>query len=81
MESNNNKSKVLPVEDWLVTKFLILIPILNIILLLFWAFNKKQNLNKSNWAKATLIVYVMKLGFYIIIIFSFLSFFISLFTL
>ena len=81
MESNNNKSKVLPVEDWLITKFLMLIPILNIILLLFWAFQKNQNYNKSNWAKATLIVYVIKLAFYIIIILCFLSFFISLFTL
>jgi len=81
MESNNNKSKVVPVEEWLITKFLMLIPIINIILLLFWSFNKKENLNKANWAKATLIIYVVRLVFYIIIIFSFLSFFISLFRI
>tara|TARA_Y100000590_G_C15731579_1_gene1017229 strand:+ start:3301 stop:3546 length:246 start_codon:yes stop_codon:yes gene_type:complete len=81
MVTNNKKSKVLPVEEWLITKFLILIPIVNIILLLFWAFNEKQNLNKSNWAKATLIIYGIKLIFYAVIIFSFLSFFMSLFII
>ena len=82
METDNkiNNTKVLSTGEWLITKVLMFIPIINIILLLIWAFNKHENLNKSNWAKATLIVYIIKLSFYTIIVLSFLSFFVSLFS-
>jgi len=79
MNSNDNKTKVISTGDWLITKFLMQIPILNLILLLFWSFQKDQNYNKANWAKATLIVYVLRISFFIIICSIFLSFFIELF--
>ena len=50
-------------------------------LLLFWSFQKDQNYNKANWAKATLIVYIIRLCFILIIVSTFLSFFINLFRL
>ena len=56
------------------------IPIVNIIMLFIWAFNNSENKNKSNWAKATLIVYVLRVFIYIIIIIMFFSFFSSLFN-
>ena len=82
MESNTNKENVPVVStgEWVASKFLLLIPILNIIFLLVWAFNKSENKNKSNWAKATLIVYVLRLFIYILIILMFFSFFTSLFN-
>mgnify|MGYP001294017411 CR=1 FL=1 len=79
MKSNDNKTKVISTGNWLITKFLMQIPILNLILLLFWSFQKDQNYNKANWAKATLIVYVLRISFLIIICSIFLSFFIELF--
>ena len=79
MKSNDNKIKVISTGNWLITKFLMQIPILNLILLLFWSFQKDQNYNKANWAKATLIVYVLRISFLIIICSIFLSFFIELF--
>tara|TARA_B000000475_G_C15654910_1_gene307321 strand:- start:129 stop:377 length:249 start_codon:yes stop_codon:yes gene_type:complete len=80
--STNNKdnNRVLTIGEWLVTKFLMLIPVINIILLIIWSFNTKENINKSNWAKATLIVYLIRLGFFTILILSFLSFFIAFFN-
>lgn len=78
--NNDKKSQVVSTGDWLVTKILMQIPILNIILLLIWSFQKDQNYNKSNWAKATLIIYIIKIVFIIIIITTFLSFFIALFN-
>ena len=82
MESNTNKENVPVVStgEWVASKFLLLIPIVNIIFLLVWAFNKSENKNKSNWAKATLIVYVLRIFIYILIILMFFSFFTSLFN-
>ena len=82
MESNTNKENVSVVStgEWVASKFLLLIPIVNIIFLLVWAFNKSENKNKSNWAKATLIVYVLRVFIYILIILMFFSFFVSLFS-
>ena len=82
MESNTNKENVSVVStgEWVASKFLLLIPIVNIIFLLVWAFNKSENKNKSNWAKATLIVYVLRVFIYILIILMFFSFFASLFN-
>ena len=82
MESNTNKENVPVVStgEWVASKFLLLVPIVNIIFLLVWAFNKSENKNKSNWAKATLIVYVLRLFIYILIILMFFSFFTSLFN-
>lgn len=64
--SNNNNYNVNPVTmdtpqeivtlgDWIVTILLQCIPIVNIIMLFIWAFSKKTNKNKSNYAKAQLI--------------------------
>ena len=81
MDANNkNNNSVITTGEWFITKILMFIPIINIILLFIWAFNKKENPNKANWAKATLIVYAIRLCFTLIIILSFLSFFISLFN-
>jgi len=81
MDANNkDNNRVLTIGEWLVTKFLMLIPIVNIILLIIWSFNTSENVNKSNWAKATLIVYLVRLGFITTIALSFLSFFINFFN-
>ena len=78
MDSNNKyNNKVLSTGEWLITKFLILIPIVNIILLFIWSFSKRENINKSNWAKATLIIYTVRLCVYLIILFALLSLFMS----
>tara|TARA_B110000438_G_scaffold264462_1_gene277156 strand:- start:382 stop:630 length:249 start_codon:yes stop_codon:yes gene_type:complete len=81
MDANNkDNNRVLSIGEWLVTKFLMLIPIVNIILLIIWSFNTNENVNKSNWAKATLIVYLVRLGFITIVALSFLSFFVAFFN-
>jgi hypothetical protein len=79
MDSINkyNNSKVLSTGEWVITKVLILIPIVNIILLFIWSFSKNENINKSNWAKATLIIYLLRLCLYLIILFIILSIFMS----
>jgi len=82
MESNTNKEndKVISTGEWVASKFLLFIPVVNIIFLFIWAFSKTENKNKSNWAKATLIVYVLRVFIYMLIILMFFSFFMSLFN-
>lgn len=55
MSIQNSKPEILTLKDWLITFLIMAIPIVNIIMLLLWAFENKVNENKSNWAKATLI--------------------------
>ncbi len=41
--------------DWFVSILVTSIPIVNIIILLVWAFSSGTNPNKANWAKAMLL--------------------------
>jgi len=77
---NKENDKVISTGEWVASKFLLFIPVVNIIFLFVWAFSKTENKNKSNWAKATLIVYVLRVFIYMLIILMFFSFFMSLFN-
>tara|TARA_B100001559_G_C16470756_1_gene608875 strand:+ start:1265 stop:1528 length:264 start_codon:yes stop_codon:yes gene_type:complete len=80
LDANKENEKVVSTGEWVASKFILFIPIVNIIFLFIWAFNKSENKNKSNWAKATLIVYILRVFIYILIILMFFSFFTSLFN-
>lgn len=45
--------------NWLGTIILAGIPVVNLIMLLVWAFGSSTPVAKSNWAKATLILMVL----------------------
>ncbi len=54
--------------DWLIALIVSLIPIVNIIVLLIWAFSNKTNPNRRNFALAALVlaaVYCVFLAMYI----------------
>mgnify|MGYP001202749524 CR=1 FL=1 len=80
LDANKENEKVVSTGEWVASKFILLIPIVNIIFLFIWAFNKEENKNKSNWAKATLIVYILRIFIYAFIILMFFSFFMTLFN-
>ncbi len=46
---------VVGIGDWFVSLLVTSIPIVNIIVLLVWAFSSGTNPSKANWAKAMLI--------------------------
>ncbi len=62
--------KVSPLEqtvsvgEWLITLLLASIPVVNIVMLLIWAFSENTKLSKANWAKATLIWLIIVVAFY-----------------
>ena len=73
------KNSVISTNEWILTKIIMLIPLVNIVMLLYWSFNDSTNLNKSNWAKASIIVWIIGFIFYFIIFFISITFFLNLF--
>ena len=59
--------KPVTVGDWLLTTFLMCIPLINIILLFVWAFGSNTPISKANWAKAALIWAVISVVLYILL--------------
>lgn len=62
------------VGEWLLTMLLMLIPCVNIVLLLVWAFGDKEKKSKSNYFKARLIYYGIMIGlsFFWLILYGFI---------
>jgi len=77
---NEKKVKIITTSEWILTKLIVLIPIVNIVMLFIWAYNKKTDLNKSNWAKAELVVLAVKFILYLIIIFITIILFLNFFN-
>lgn len=68
--------KVMTVGQWLVTMLLMILPIVNLILLIMWAVSDTENRNRSNWAKAYLIMLGIGLCFsllYLVLLFQVIS--------
>lgn len=47
--------KPVSVGDWMLTIFLMVIPIVNLVMLFVWAFGNNTPKSKANWAKASLL--------------------------
>lgn len=62
-------------KDWFITLLISYIPLVGLIMLLIWAFDSNTNVNKKNWAKASLIWMLVGIGIAIIILVIFLSVF------
>lgn len=61
-------TSVVSIGDWIVTMIVMMIPLVNFIMLLVWAFSSSTAESKANWAKASLIFMVV--GVVISIIFG-----------
>lgn len=58
---------VMSVTDWLITLLLMIIPLVNLIMLIVWAVSDSGNRNRTNWARASLIMAAISIGLYILI--------------
>lgn len=59
--------KPVTVGNWLLTSFLLCIPLVNIILLFVWAFGSNTPISKANWAKAALIWALISIILYVLL--------------
>jgi len=54
-----NQSKTVSVGEWLLTNVVMMIPFINFILMIVWAFSESIPKSKQNWAKANLIFMII----------------------
>jgi hypothetical protein len=64
-------------KDWFITLLISYIPIVGLVMLIVWAFDSNTNVNKKNWAKASLIWMLIGIGIAIVFIVLFMSIFIG----
>lgn len=63
----------LSVKDWFLTLFITYIPLVGLIMLLVWAFDSTTNLNKKNFAKASLLWTLIGIVFAVIFLIVFMG--------
>ena len=57
MENKDSREISVPtVTIWLITLLISAIPVINLIMLFVWSFNKRTDPGRRNWAKAMLIL-------------------------
>ena len=59
-------SQPISTGDWVVTLLIAAIPLVNIIMLLVWAFGDGTHPSKANWAKAALIWMAISIGLWML---------------
>jgi len=65
MNTQTNDRMIMTTQDWFVTVLLTMFVPVGVIMLLIWVFNPDTNTNKSNYAKAVLIIYGLLFAVYI----------------
>ena len=68
----------LSVKEWFVTLFITYIPLVGLIMLLVWAFDSSTNINKKNFAKASLIWMLIGIALAILFLIAFAGLIMSL---
>lgn len=64
---NERREATVSVGNWMVTMLLMCIPVVNLIMLLVWAFGSGAEASKSNWAKAALIWALIGIAVWIVL--------------
>lgn len=64
---------VMSTKDWIITMLIVAIPLVGIVFLFIWAFSDTENPNRTNWAKAQLIMALIGIGISVIIFFAVLA--------
>jgi len=64
--SGSDTEEAVSVGDWVLTYFLMGIPLAGTIMMFVWAFGSSTKKSKSNWAKAMLLVTAIIVALYIV---------------
>ena len=63
----HQQAPVVSVKEWLLTNLIMMIPLVNIVMMLVWAFGSNTNPNKANYFKATLILFAIVMVIYLVL--------------
>ena len=69
-ESVGRDTSPLSVNDWFITILILALPLVNIVMYLYWAFADGVNLNKRNFCRASLLWAVLgiAIGFFAVVV-------------
>lgn len=70
MENTAVRYEPISVGDWIITLIISAIPLVNIIMMLVWAFGSSTHPSKASWAKAYLIFIAAFIVLYLVIVFA-----------
>ena len=76
----NQQAPTISTKDWVITILISAIPLVGFVMLFVWAFGSGENPNKANWAKATLIWFVIAIGVFFILWITVIAAFIGAYT-
>ena len=63
----HQQAPVVSVKEWLITNLIMMIPLVNIVMMLVWAFSSNTNPNKANYFKAALILFAILMAIYLVL--------------
>ena len=63
----HQQAPVVSVKEWLLTNLILMIPLVNIVMMLVWAFDSNTNPNKANYFKAALILFAIVMVIYLVL--------------
>ena len=63
----HQQAPVVSVKEWLITNLILMIPLVNIVMMLVWAFGSNTNPNKANYFKAALILFAIVMVIYLVL--------------
>ena len=63
----HQQAPIVSVKEWLITNLIMMIPLVNIVMMLVWAFSSNTNPNKANYFKATLILFAIVMVIYLVL--------------
>ena len=69
----HQQAPVVSVKEWLITNLILMIPLVNIVMTIVWAFGSNTNPNKANYFKAALILFAIVMAIYLVLAVVFLG--------
>lgn len=63
----HQQAPVVSIKEWLLTNLIMMIPLVNIVMMLVWAFGSNTNPNKANYFKAALILFAIVMVIYLVL--------------
>lgn len=63
----HQQAPIVSVKEWLITNLILMIPLVNIVMTLVWAFSSNTNPNKANYFKAALILFAIVMVIYLVL--------------
>ena len=63
----HQQAPIVSVKEWLITNLILMIPMVNLVMMLVWAFSSNTNPNKANYFKAALILFAIVMVIYLVL--------------